>query len=239
MKLFKSCVVGLCAAFLLCGCASYRVKPLRKLTKETAQFVQEKNNIQVCASRLDKKEFKKYTNGHTFSAQRKLVPVLVTVYNNGKSDLVWRAQEIRLTCLSTDDAAQHLGYINGSLINVGIGSFAGFILGGYGLIGLGILCHSGGCCAGLNLISAVGAVTLCGALPLTACILASTYYGHQAFNNMLLIDLREKMLSRVDIVPGDFTSKLLIAHEQDLAKPFIMNVRAIGTEKTTEFVVTV
>lgn len=59
----------------------------------------------------------------------------------------------------------------------------------------------------------------------------------KAFNNMLLVDLREKMLSRVDCAPGDAISKLLITHVPDLEKPFAMSLRTIGTEKTTEFVI--
>jgi hypothetical protein len=61
--------------------------------------------------------------------------------------------------------------------------------------------------------------------------------NREAFKKLMLVDLQNKILSHVDLMPGDDVSKLIIAKKDDLIEPFKMGIRQVGTNKITEFAV--
>jgi hypothetical protein len=229
MKLLNYSVLGLCGAFLLCGCASYRVKPLRKLTKETAQYVEKKDDIEVCASRMSDQEFKDYANGAYLSKKSQLVPVLITVYNKSRNTFVWSIDRITCFPCPADDVVLALRYhyfsalaagITAGLATVAVG---GLMLEGsyyeYALFNLGLFTVF----PGSILASIAGTISM--------------VIHHKNFERALIADLREKMLSRVDLMPGDVISKLIIAKDDQFVEPFKMGIKQVGMNKITEFAV--
>ena len=83
-RVFSSTLlVGLCV--LLSACSVYRVRPLRKITRETAQYCAEKNGVSIYTAPIKKKELKYYFNNIALK-QKQIIPVLVTVTNqSGKT----------------------------------------------------------------------------------------------------------------------------------------------------------
>lgn len=221
IKRFFACVVcSFVLGFLLCGCASYRVKPLRKLTKETAQYTQEKNNIQVCAARLDKQEFKEYTQGVVFLKKSQLVPILITIYNTSSYPIVLDTREVLLPLVIAEKAIDSINYTNIG----GAFSALGISLLGMGGIGFALLTTAHGC-AGMGQ-GLLGLGMWFAALP--ASIIIAACVGHRdrvVFKELLLSDLREKILSKVELLKGESISKLIITRREYLERSFVLRVK--------------
>lgn len=218
----------LCIALLLSGCASYRVKPLRKLTKETAQYTYEKNNVQICASRLHTTEFQEYVCGQSFQTDSVLVPLLVTIYNKSARSLIWRADDVKLLQLSAVEAVPRLGLGSGSAIENAIGSCFSMMAGGSIIFSLCFVVKDLA-----YVLAALGFSTVVFAVPVA--ILTAVHTSD--FNAMLFEALKEKILSEIEIVPGAAESKLIVAYKKDLQRPFIMAVRAVDSGEKVEFTV--
>lgn len=223
---------------LLSGCASYRVKPLRKLTQKTAQYTQEIGAIRICASRICLSEFKSYFNGMYFGSKHHFGSVLLTLHNNTKDAVVFGAHDVSLKLIPADELTSHLCCSSTWRVPYAL-------LGAFGALGGGILLSN----VGVILMDATGTLAV-GFLPmllgsiLVFSVVPITIFADtcgagdvQLFNHALRQDVCEKILSRILVAPGDSVSKLIITHKRDLEKPFVMSMRAIGTEKTTEFVV--
>ena len=110
-RIFSSALfVGLCV--LLSACSVYRVRPLRKITRETAQYCAEKNGVSIYTAPIKKKELKYYFNNVTLK-QKQITPVLVTVTNQSAqtNKIVLNSGSTTIACIDKASIEQLWGVI--------------------------------------------------------------------------------------------------------------------------------
>ena len=98
--------------FLIPGCFSghYRVRKLKPLDRQTAQFVEKKEDVKVLVSALNETRTKKIFGQELNSGKKNFCPIQITVKN--KSDKVWLLgnKGIDLKMIPSDQVAKMLRY---------------------------------------------------------------------------------------------------------------------------------
>ncbi len=115
--------------FLIPGCfpKSYRVRKLKPLDRQTAQFVEKKDNVKVLVSALNEEKTKKIFGQELNKGKKHFQPIQITVKN--KSDKVWllRHDGIDLKMVSSEQVARLLRYHTWTRFATWSAVYAGYV----------------------------------------------------------------------------------------------------------------
>jgi len=207
-------LVGLCA--LLSACSVYRVRPLRPVTRETAHYGVEKDNVSIYAASIEPKELKYYFN-NIVMRKKQGTPVLVTVTNRDVKTIKVLLQN---TCAITQNMEKYGAWRMtktgaAAIVALGLGYTASYMI----IMG----------CWNINPLFMVLSWPMICAFPgvIIFCI-AAGIHAHQMgtqFYTDFMNDLQNKLFAKVQLDIGDSETKLVFITPETIGIPLSFEVR--------------
>lgn len=228
---------------MLCGCASYRVKPLRKLTKETAAYAQQKDGVEVCAARVYPIEFKGYTGGTYLDKKAHIIPVLITVNNSTGQLIAWCSKDVLLPLLGVHQVTGQLRFVYDSYA-FERGAHIALTVAGVLAIFSSVTLLACNRMLPIDmpyypLFFRFARIVAYGGVIGFVCGFVYEKIQEAAFERELKLDIADKMLRERELISaGDSLTKLLMTHEDNLKKSFKLVVHKQDGQDVA-FVVTV
>lgn len=233
------------ALVTLSGCVrapKYTPRPLTKLTKETADYNQTRDNVTVMAKKLTGAESTE-TFGTDLTALKKgITPVQLTVENNNAAGIRIDNKNTTLPLIPAKDITEKLSYsVAARIAGYGalMGSSAGLAVGGFFATAEGVvsLAYMG---VGMPLL-ATGSVLLFGgaALFVAAPIIGIINAIKTAkVNKIIKADVEAKTLSTLTIQQNETKNTLIFVHAKDLPHEFNLKVaHEADANKTIDFTI--
>lgn len=233
------------ALVTLSGCVrapKYTPRPLTKLTKETADYSQTKDNVTVMAKKLTGAESAETFGTDLTTLKEGITPVQLTVENNNPINMQINSKDVNLRLLSEKNITEKLSHSVGARVagyGALMGSSAGLAVGGFFATVEGVvsLAYIG---VGMPLL-ATGSVLLFGgaALFVAAPIIGIINAVKTAkVNKLIKADVEEKTLSTLTIQPNETKNTLIFVHTKDLPNEFNLKVaHEADANRTIDFAI--
>lgn len=190
---------------LLSGCGGYKIRPLKPLRKYEADYEETKNGITLYVKRLDREEAHECFSGRQIPFKQ-VVPLMLTLKNNSSHSISFSARHIGLTLFDYQ-----------AMIRLMHRSVAAPLLAGTGMAVATDIATSA---TGDRLARTVGAAASAGSLigGAGASIAASSD------NDSFAVDLRNKLLDRVSLWPGEKMTKVIFADKSQFRRQFKIRI---------------
>lgn len=228
--------------FLVPGCFSghYKVRKLKPLDRQTAQFVEKKEDVKVLVSALSEARTKKIFGQELNNGKKYLCPIQITVKN--KSDKVWLLgnKGIDLKMIPSDQVAKLLRYHTWARFATWSAVYVGFVV----VLAPFILVISfAGAAAGafLGYVGEVAGYTLLGLATVALAFSGPFFIATDCVtcskqNAQIENDFKKKTgFEGLILLPGKSKNLLIFVNEQDYKTNFSIDLNSLAGDKNLHF----
>lgn len=194
---------------LLSGCVkNYKVKPLKNIKKNEAEFIEKKEGIEIRARRIKRKEL-----GALFRSSlsdQQVQGFLLTLNNQSNQKVYLDHKNINVPMVSTKELYQSLSKYSAVCLGLGLGGAAMLGLTAASLCTIPFVLIPG-------IVGTLGLITIIGtALATPIVFLGGSFTGIDAavFNQKLKKELNDHIVSSFSIRPGKKHSALFVTREK-------------------------
>ena len=220
-------LVILCVAFLA-GCGrQYQVKPLKHVRKTEAQFIEQKENIELRVKKLDHPDIQRIFSEQDLENKR-ISSLLITIKNDSTKAIVFDNSLTNLTLLSADKLKSYLSKNTALKVVLGIAAIPIIVVASvFSGCALATLLGIHGCCAmGFVVLPFLASIAI--GIPVIVGTTGYSIHNANKFNNALAADIKRKVLTSQNIAPGKKESALLFT--KDIPETFTITLLK-GQEK--------
>ena len=228
-------IVLIILLLFLSGCGSrYKNTPLKTVSRSAADFVEEKDGVELRIRCLDLEKISKMFDSKFSASDAALMyPLLVTVKNKTEDELVLKNKHIDLDLFTAQQIKQKLSYNSGWPIAVGIAAIPVFIVGAF-FASAAIMLYSvpvGGA-FGLMLLPFLALEFAIG-IPIIVGVTTRKANDVRYYNQALSRDLKHKVLEGQEIKA--YGKKTILLFASHLPKSFKIAVTNLSREEKIEF----
>lgn len=197
----------------LTGCAHHNITPLKHVKKDNADFIEQKEGIQIRINRITQEnEHECFGRGRHIPFKR-LVPLKLTIKNKSPYTVYLSTKHISLALAQEQEVVQALKSSAWTPFLTGLGAAT-----------------VGGVIAGAVADNALQTATdVAGTSALIAGTGASVTAAQK--NDEMAIDIHGKILHSIELWPGEKITKLLFAYKQEFKKHFTINACLLTTNE--------
>ncbi len=193
------------ALLALTGCAHHQIIPLKHVAKDDADFIEQKEGIELRLSKITPETEKECFSGRSLPC-KKTVPLKMTVKNMSPFTIYLSPRHIGLGLAHEQEIVQ---YLKSSVWTP--------LLAGLGVATAGNLIAS---------TTSEQALETAASIAGTGAMIAGAAASVTAVdkNDEVAVDVHEKIFHNIELWPGEKITKLLFAHKQGFKKHFHINV---------------